>query len=159
MERKMPKSSQVDVAQKSDSKKPYVKPVLTVHGLVAQMTEHKVGTRYGSVLPIFTSDRGQKENFASVDVQAILDGVDGLTLESWNYKADDRSVRHLGPMAQDFAKAFGLGDSDKQIHAVDASGVALAAVQALYQMVREQQERIASLEAEVREFQVSPLAV
>ena len=34
-----------------------------------------------------------------------------------------------GPMAQDFYAAFGLGNSDKSIGLLDASGVALAAIQ------------------------------
>ncbi len=157
MEQKMPKSSPVDVAAQPKTKKLYVKPELTAHGLVVEKTEGRRGRE--SILPIFVSDRAQKENFGSIDTHAILEGVDGLRLESWNYKAEGRSVRHLGPMAQDFARAFGLGDSDKHIHAADASGVTLAAVQALYRLIREQQERIDSLEAEVREFQVSPLAV
>lgn len=156
-QKKMPKSCQVDSVKQQNPKKTYVKPELTDHGKVAEMTEGR--SRGGSLMPIFVSDRALKENLASIDAHAILEGVDGLRLTSWNYKSDDRSVRHLGPMAQDFAQAFGLGDSDKQIHAVDANGVALAAVQALYRMVREQQERIAALEAEVREFQISPLSV
>ncbi len=158
MEQKMPKSCQVDAIKQQNPKKNYVKPELTVHGVVAEMTETQAGNG-PSIMPIFVSDRSLKENTASIDTHAILEGVDGLRLTSWNYKSDDRSVRHLGPMAQDFAETFGLGDSDKQIHSVDANGVALAAVQALYRMVREQQERIAVLESEVREFQISPLSV
>ena len=37
----------------------------------------------------------------------------------------------MGPMAQDFFAAFGLGDSDKHITTVDADGVALAAIRGL----------------------------
>jgi hypothetical protein len=36
-------------------------------------------------------------------------------------------------MAQDFYAAFGLGESETYISTVDADGVALAAIQALYQ--------------------------
>ncbi|MEJ7732299.1 MAG: hypothetical protein WKG00_24215 [Polyangiaceae bacterium] len=39
-------------------------------------------------------------------------------------------------MAQDFHAAFGLGSSDERIHPVDASGVAIAAIQELEQRVR-----------------------
>jgi len=35
-------------------------------------------------------------------------------------------VLHLGPVAQDFHAAFGLGADDKHIATVDADGVALA---------------------------------
>ena len=37
----------------------------------------------------------------------------------------------MGPMAQHFTQAFGLGDSDCAYHPVDAHGVAFAAIQAL----------------------------
>ena len=39
--------------------------------------------------------------------------------------------RHIGPMAQDFYAAFGLGQGETTIATVDADGVALAAIQAL----------------------------
>ena len=51
-------------------------------------------------------------------------------------------MRHLGPMAQDFKAAFGLGDSDTVINMVDANGVVMVALQALYR-------RVLVLEAEV----------
>lgn len=48
-----------------------------------------------------------------------------------SYLAEDPSVRHLGPTAQDFRAAFGLGIDDVSIGTVDADGVALAAAKAL----------------------------
>jgi beta-xylosidase len=44
-------------------------------------------------------------------------------------------VRHLGPVAQDFHAAFGLGSDDRHIATVDADGVALAAIQGLNRKV------------------------
>jgi len=46
-------------------------------------------------------------------------------------------VRHLGPVAQDFRAAFGLGRNDTTITTVDADGVALAAIQGLNQKLIE----------------------
>ena len=43
--------------------------------------------------------------------------------------------------------AFGLGDSDKSIATIDADGVALAAIQGLYEVVQEKDCRIEELEA------------
>ena len=43
---------------------------------------------------------------------------------------EEATVRHIGPMARDFA-AFPIGDDERHIHAVDAQGVALAAIQGL----------------------------
>src|SRR5262249_51863603 len=78
------------------------------------------------------SDRNLKENFDSVDGSSLLENLDRIPIESWSYKSQDHSIRHLGPMAQDFYASFGLGEDDKHISTVDADGVALAAVQALY---------------------------
>ncbi len=40
-------------------------------------------------------------------------------------------MRHMGPMAQDFHAAFGLGENPLMINSVDIDGVNMAAVQAL----------------------------
>jgi hypothetical protein len=77
------------------------------------------------------SDRHAKENFEPVDAQSVLAQVAVLPLSRWNYKSQDASIRHLGPMAQDFKAAFGLGETDTGITSVDADGVALAAIQGL----------------------------
>ncbi|MFD1815624.1 tail fiber domain-containing protein [Rhodococcus gannanensis] len=62
----------------------------------------------------------------------VLERLATLPLSVWSYRFDDESVRHLGPMAQDFASTFGLGSSDRSIAQVDANGVCMASVQALY---------------------------
>src|SRR5204862_232069 len=72
------------------------------------------------------SDRNLKTGFAEVDAEAVLAGVRDLPISTWSYREDDPQVRHIGPMAQDFAAAFGVGDDDRRIHTVDANGVALA---------------------------------
>lgn len=88
------------------------------------------------------SDWAAKENFAAVDPLAILAKVAALPITAWNYKADDPAIRHLGPMAQDFRAAFGLGQDDKGIATVDSDGVALASIQGLYRLLLEQQARL-----------------
>jgi hypothetical protein len=52
----------------------------------------------------------------------------------------------MGPMAQDFRSAFGLGDTDRAYDPVDAHGVAFAAIQGLYEELEEQKARIERLE-------------
>jgi len=79
------------------------------------------------------SDRSAKTNCVPVNARSVLDRVVALPIASWNYITQDPSIRHLGPMAQDFHAAFGVGDSDKTITTVDADGVALAAIQGLNQ--------------------------
>ncbi len=95
------------------------------------------------------SDRALKANLAPVDPRTVLDGVAGLPITTWNWRSQDQAVRHVGPTSQDFYRAFGLGRDDGRISTVDADGVALAAIQGLNQIVREQGERIARLEADL----------
>ena len=88
-----------------------------------------------------------KENFASTDGREVLDRLAAIPVATWNYKSEDPSIRHIGPVAQDFYAAFGVGEDDKHIATIDADGVALAAIQGLYRVVQEQDARIAGLEA------------
>jgi hypothetical protein len=105
------------------------------------------------------SDRHAKENFEPVNPQVMLAKVAALPLSTWNYKAQDAGIRHLGPMAQDFKAAFGLGESDTGITSVDADGVALAAIQGLNQKTEDRSQkseaRIQKLEAENAELKAA----
>jgi hypothetical protein len=77
------------------------------------------------------SDRNLKTDVARIDDAAVLDKVAALPIERWSYKSE-RGVRHVGPMAQDFYAAFGVGEDDKHITSIDEDGVALAAIKALH---------------------------
>jgi len=94
------------------------------------------------------SSRDLKDNFTTVDGREVLARLAEVPVSSWNYKAQDASIRHMGPMAQDFYAAFDLGESDTSITTVDADGVALAAIQALYELSQEQADRIQALETQ-----------
>jgi hypothetical protein len=80
------------------------------------------------------SDRERKENLQPVDTQELLDRLAAVPITTWNYKVQDPSIRHVGPMAQDFNTLLpGLGgEGEKFINTLDADGVALAAIQGLY---------------------------
>lgn len=77
------------------------------------------------------SDRRLKTAIQAVDTGAILDRLLATPISTWSYIAQGEGIRHLGPMAQDFAAAFGLGENDTTIATIDADGVALAAIQGL----------------------------
>jgi hypothetical protein len=77
------------------------------------------------------SDRNLKTDVARIDDAAVLDKVVSLPISRWSYKSE-RGVRHVGPMAQDFYAAFGVGEDDKHITSIDEDGVALAAIKALH---------------------------
>ncbi len=95
------------------------------------------------------SDRNAKANFAPVDGVAILDALVGLPIATWNYTTQAEGIRHMGPMAQDFYAAYGLGETDTGISTVDADGVALAAIQGLYTVVQEKDAALAAQQAEI----------
>jgi hypothetical protein len=82
----------------------------------------------------------------------ILERVAGLPVSSWRYHWEAPQVRHLGPMAQDWAATFGLGDNDTTIATVDANGVALVSIQALYQLIGELRREVAELRNQVSEL-------
>jgi hypothetical protein len=91
------------------------------------------------------SDRTTKTDILGVEPEEVLAKVDRLPISTWHYKGDAESVQHLGPMAQDFAAAFGLGPDDRHIAPLDAAGVSLAAIQALNRKVGEKQAAIDDL--------------
>jgi hypothetical protein len=100
------------------------------------------------------SDRAVKQDFEPVDGGQVLEKLAAIPIATWSYQSQDPSVRHIGPMAQDFAAAFGVGEDERHISTVDADGVALAAIQGLHQLLQEQevqiatqQEKISTLEA------------
>ncbi len=101
----------------------------------------------GQVCPI--SDRNRKHNFAAVDPQTVLERVVAMPITTWSYRFEDDAIRHIGPMAQDFHAAFGVGKTDKLIFQVDADGVALASIQALHAELEQLREDKAALQREL----------
>jgi hypothetical protein len=97
------------------------------------------------------SDRNVKANFTPVDGRVVLDKVVALPLLTWNYQAQDAGIRHIGPMAQDFSAAFGVGEDDKHISTVDADGVALAAIQGLYSLVKSENAALKAENAQLKQ--------
>jgi len=106
------------------------------------------------------SDRSFKTNFQPVNSRDLLERLAAIPVSSWNYKTQNASVRHIGPMAQDFNGAFGVGEADKSgekryINSVDADGVALTAIQGLYQLNQQQAAEIQSLKARLSKMETS----
>jgi trimeric autotransporter adhesin len=93
-------------------------------------------------------DRNSKDNFAPVNGQNILKNLSEMDILYWSYKSQGSGIRHIGPVAQDFYKAFEVGEDEKCISTVDKDGVALAAIQELYNMIQEQGKAIDSLTKE-----------
>lgn len=90
------------------------------------------------------SSRSAKHGFAPIDADWLLARVRALPMLTWSYLASED--KHVGPVAEDFHRAFGLGASDSMIAPSDLAGVALAAVQALQQEIDARDRRIETLE-------------
>lgn len=136
-------------------REPWTAPHLVRHGTVADLTQKAHTGPDGVKSRGVTSDRDQKRALAPVDVAAVLRSLGALDIQTWNYNDEPEHVRHMGPTAQDFADAFGLGANDREIKVVDGIGVALAAIQALAAEVVDLRERMAALEARVRDARTS----
>lgn len=97
------------------------------------------------------SSRDLKTGFVALDPRDVLARVSALPVSLWSYKTES-AVRHVGPMAEDFHQAFGLGADDKHIAPGDQAGVALLAVQGLSQVVQDKAQEIAALRRENAEL-------
>ena len=94
--------------------------------------------------------------------QSIFHRLALMPLRTWNWRTQEPAIRHIGPVAQDFYAAFGVGEDERHISTVDADGVALAAIQGLYQVMKEQEvslkekdERIAQQDARIGQLEAA----
>lgn len=84
-----------------------------------------------------------KRDFRSVDEKELLSKATGLPVKRWKYKPETGWDQddHLGPMAEEFRKAFGLPDG-MTINPLDSFGAALACIKALKAEVDELRAKI-----------------
>lgn len=103
----------------------------------------------------YSSDRNKKKAYKAVDTTSVLNKVASMPITTWQYKTDEDDLRHMGPMAQDFRAAFGLGKSDKTLATIDGIGVSLAAIKGLNRKVekalQQKDDRIADLEDQLQQ--------
>ena len=96
------------------------------------------------------SDRNAKHHFEAVDGEAVLGALLSVPVQRWSYRSQDPGIRHMGPTAQDFRAAFGLGESATTITGVDVDGVNMAAIQALTVRTNRLIDENATLRQELR---------
>jgi hypothetical protein len=92
------------------------------------------------------SDARLKRNVIVEDPVVVLGKLSEIPIASWNYQTESDTIRHIGPSAQDFYRAFGLGGDDTRISTVDADGVALAAIKGLQVLLSEKEAELQRLE-------------
>src|SRR5690606_38905165 len=100
------------------------------------------------------SDRNRKEHFETFDGEALLRSIASMPVTTWRYKAEvDQTVRHIGPMAQDWQRLVAgprrLNADSRSINQGDFDGRNLAAAQALAARTRALQAENETLRAEV----------
>jgi hypothetical protein len=96
---------------------------------------------------VHSSSRTVKDEFASIEPTEVLERLRGVPILRWKYIGDQQSVPHIGPMAEDFYAAFGVGPDDRHIAINDSVGVALASVQGLLELLEQKDARIEALDA------------
>lgn len=105
------------------------------------------------------SSRTFKHAFTAIDAGDVLRRVLALDITRWRYTAESEGW-HLGPIAEDFHAAFGLGTDERYIGTVDADGVALAAIQGLNARLEAEntalRESLASLAARLDALEQAP---
>jgi hypothetical protein len=102
----------------------------------------------------YLSDRNAKEHLHPVEGALVLAKLAKLPMFTWSYRSDP-AVQHIGPMAQDFHAAFGFGGDEKHIGIVDSEGVALAAIQQLYRINVEKDQRIEAISRELEQLRAT----
>ena len=94
------------------------------------------------------SSKSIKENYEALDFDTILAKIDQLPVERWNYKSEGSGIKHIGPYAEDFKAAFGIGESNKSIALIDEAGIALAGTKGLIEKMKIQDVAIVELKKE-----------
>ncbi len=98
------------------------------------------------------SSRTVKTGFEQLDPEQVLDRVSALPVTSWSYTADATATRHIGPMAEDFYAAFGVGLDDHHISPSDKAGVALLAIQGLNKALQQKNAEIAQVKKDTAQL-------
>ncbi len=99
------------------------------------------------------SDQNSKENIIPIDVSDVLKNIVSLPISKWNYIDNDDSIKHIGAMAQDFYKAFQLGNDEKHISSRDVAFVAISGIQALKKELDSKNNEIDKLNKKIADLE------
>jgi hypothetical protein len=93
------------------------------------------------------SDRNMKCNIKVVDNKDILDKLSQLSVYDYNYKTQSPDIRHIGVMAQDWYKVYGLGEKDTILYPIDEAGVCISSIKELKRQIDELREEINNIKS------------
>jgi len=99
------------------------------------------------------SDRRKKENFLTLNAEDILLKIKSMPVTEWNYKAQNETIHHIGPMAQDFYLQFKLGGigNDTTITTTDIDGVNMLGIQALEKRTGDLKKQVSELQEIIKQ--------
>ena len=86
------------------------------------------------------SDRNKKDNIIKLNYINILEKLDKIDIYDYNYKSQDKSVRTMGPMAQEWYEQFKTNKNQLMIEIIDLNGVSLVSIKGLYEINKEQEK-------------------
>ena len=95
------------------------------------------------------SDRNSKTDVGDVNHESVLSKIASLPVRTWRYKSE-AGVRHVGPMAQDFYAAFGVGEDDRHLNSIDEDGIAFSAIKALHRENAQLRSELRQLRSEMQ---------
>lgn len=117
-----------------------------------------VGCDLTVAVPSWTcaSTRKIKAGFAPIDDDRLLSELRRLPITTWSFTEDPTYAAHVGPVAEDFYRAFGLGTDSTSLVIQDLAGVALASAQAVDRTTMRIEQSL-ELEALTREEELNAL--
>jgi len=98
----------------------------------------------------YPADQSSLHAIDRVNYPQILGRVKSLPIYEWQYP--DQKRRHIGPLAQDFHRAFQLGNDQTTIANVDIDGVSLAAIKCLIIEMEHLKRELYNVKAKLRQM-------
>lgn len=90
----------------------------------------------------------------------VLSKINSIDYSLWQYTQDSHKAWHIGPMAQDFRKTFGIGHYDPEaadgweyIESVDHIGVHGVAIQQLHEQIEKASQKVDELENRIQQIE------
>jgi hypothetical protein len=100
---------------------------------------------WNSIFPALTA-----RNSRDVDGSDILDKIEQLSVKRFSA---DGETEHISPSPEDFNRLFEVGGADNQISMQDQSGVALAGMKEMINIINELKDKNAELERRIAELE------
>ncbi len=98
------------------------------------------------------SDSTKKDNITPIEPLEFINKIDDIEVFRWSYKSQNQSIKHIGPMAQDFHQTFEVGLDSTSINSGDFDGINLLLLKGLkekVELIEGQKQQINELRREL----------